>query len=49
MLLDKFFIKGLIDDNYNFSLHIKVDEQENILAVDYNLEERDNMIFSTLY
>lgn len=40
MILDRFFIKGLIDDNYNFSLHIKVDEQENILGADYNLEKK---------
>lgn len=39
ILLDKFFIKGLIDDNHNFNLHIKVDEQENILRIDYNLEK----------
>lgn len=39
ILLDKFFIKGLIDDNRNFNLHIKVDEQENILGIDYNLEK----------
>ena len=39
ILLDRFFIKGLTDDNYNFNLHIKVDEQENILDVDYNLAE----------
>lgn len=40
MILDRFFIKGLIEDNCNFSLHIKVDEQENILGTDYNLEKR---------
>ena len=40
MILDRFFIKGLIDDNYNFSMHIVVDEQENILDVDYSLEEK---------
>lgn len=39
MILDRFFIKGLIEDNYNFSMHIVVDEQENILDVDYSLEE----------
>lgn len=38
MLLDRFFIKGLIDDNCNFNLYIKVDEQENILDVVYNLQ-----------
>ena len=40
MILDRFFIKGLIEDNYNFSMHIVVDEQENILDVDYSLEEK---------
>ena len=39
ILLDKFLIKGLIDDNRNFNLHIKVDEEENILGIDYNLEK----------
>lgn len=39
MILDRFFIKGLIDDNYNFIMHIVVDEQENILNIDYSLEE----------
>lgn len=39
MILDRFFIKGLIEENYNFSMHIVVDEQENILDVDYSLEE----------
>ena len=39
ILLDKFLIKGLIDDNRNFNLHIKVDEQENILGIDCNLEK----------
>lgn len=42
ILLDKFLIKGLIDDNRNFNLHIKVDEQENILGIDYNVEKITN-------
>lgn len=42
ILLDKFLIKGLIDDNRNFNLHIKVDEQENILEIDYKLEKNNN-------
>lgn len=41
MILNRFFIKGLIDDNCNFNMHIVVDEQENILNVDYNLENRN--------
>ncbi len=48
LLLDRFFIKGLIDDNYNFSLHIKVDEQENILGVDYKLEKKGNDYYGPL-
>lgn len=39
MILDRFFIKGLIDERYNFKMYIKVDEEENILSVNYNLEE----------
>ena len=37
MILDRFFIKGLIDDKYNFKMHIQVDEKENILDVKYRL------------
>ena len=40
MILDRFFIKGLIDDKYNFNMKIEVDEEENILGVKYNLELR---------
>ena len=39
MILDRFFIKGLIDDKYNFKMHIQVDEEENILDIKYRLEE----------
>ena len=39
IVLDSFFIKGLIDDNYNFKMHVKVDEQENILSVNYELNK----------
>lgn len=38
MILDRFFIKGLIDDKYNFEMNIEVDEEENILGVDYKLK-----------
>lgn len=38
MVLDRFFIKGLIDDNYNFKMNIKVDDNENILDINYRLE-----------
>ena len=37
MILDRFFIKGLINDNYNLKMKIEVDEEENILSVDYKL------------
>ena len=40
IILDRFFIKGLIDDDYNFSMHVVVDEQEDILNIDYNLESK---------
>ena len=40
MILDRFFIKGLVYDKYNFKMHIQVDEKENILDVKYNLEEK---------
>ena len=39
MLLDKQFMKGLIDDKYTFVMNIKVDNDENILKMEYNLEE----------
>ena len=39
MILDRFFIKGLTDDKYNFTMHIHVDENENILDVEYSLKE----------
>jgi len=39
IILDRFFIKGLIDDNYNFNMHIAVDEQENILNINYNIKK----------
>ena len=39
VILDRFFIKGLIDDNYKFNMYIKVNENEDILTIDYNLSE----------
>ena len=39
MILDRFFIKGLIDEQCKFKIWIQVDEEENILAVNYKLEE----------
>ena len=37
MILDRFFIKGLTDERYNFKMHIQVDDKENILGVNYKL------------
>lgn len=42
MILDRFFIKGLADDKYNFKMYIQVDEKENILDIEYKL--KDNVI-----
>lgn len=39
ILLEKYYKKGLIDDRCNFWMKIKVDEDENILNLEYNLEE----------
>ena len=42
MILDKFFIKGLLNENTDFYLYNKVDEEENILETRYlyNKEEK---------
>lgn len=39
MLLEKSFIKGLIDDKYSFIMNIEVDDNENILNIEYNLKK----------
>ena len=39
MILDRFFIKGLTDEKCKFKMQIQVDEKENILSVNYKLEE----------
>lgn len=41
MLLDRFFRKGLLDENLRFTMHILIDEQENILGVNYSLEGKN--------
>ncbi len=41
MILDRFFRKGLLDENFRFTMHILVDEQENILNVNFNLEGKN--------
>lgn len=40
MILDRFFIKCLSNDNYRFNMHIVEDEDENILEVKYSLKEK---------
>lgn len=39
MILDRFFVKGLTDEKCKFKIWIQVDEIENILGVNYKLEE----------
>ncbi len=41
MILNRFFIKGLVDDQYNFKMYIQVDEKENILDVEYKLKDNE--------
>lgn len=38
-LLKKEYINGLINENYTFNMYIKVNEQENILDIDYKEKE----------
>lgn len=38
MMLDRFFIKGLLDDSYSFKMHINVNENEEILNVNYEID-----------
>lgn len=35
IILDRFFIKGLLSEDSNFDMYIRVDEDENILEVKY--------------
>jgi hypothetical protein len=35
ILLDRFFINGLLDEETDFKMYIKVEENENILEVKY--------------
>ena len=39
LILDRFFIKGLVDEKYKFKMYIEVDEKENISNVKYKLEK----------
>ena len=41
IILDRFFIKRLIDDKYNFKMYIQVDEKENILGIKYKLKDNE--------
>ena len=41
IVLDRFFRKGLMDDSYNFKMHVMVNEEEEILNVKYELEESE--------
>lgn len=36
-LLDRKFITGLINEKYNFNMYIMVDEEENILKLDFEI------------
>ena len=40
MILDKFFINGLIDEKYCFEMYVRLDDDGKILEVKYNLEEK---------
>lgn len=40
IILDKFFIKGLVSEKYDFKMYIQVDEKENILDIKYRVEEK---------
>ena len=39
IILDRFFIKGLTNEKYNFKMQIMVSEEEEILNVNYKLLE----------
>lgn len=41
MILDRFFIKGLISKNHKFNMTIKVSDDEDILSIKYDLIEFD--------
>lgn len=37
ILLNRFFIKGLVNKIYNFKIHVQTNEKEDILSVEYKL------------
>lgn len=41
MILNRFFIKGLLDDNKEFDMYSVVDEQENVLDINYTIKSRE--------
>lgn len=43
MILKQSYIKGLLDNRYNFNMYIKVDEQENILDIIYQLKNIEDV------
>ena len=45
MILDRFFIKGLVDDKYNFKMYIQVDEKETILDIEYKLKDNEELYY----
>lgn len=40
MILDRFFIKGLLNKDTIFNMYISVDEEENILEIKYKYNEK---------
>jgi len=43
MILDRFFIKGLVNNDCSFKMNIQVDDEENILNVKYEIKENNNI------
>ena len=43
MILDRFFIKALVNNECSFKMNIQVDEEENILNVKYEIKENNNI------
>lgn len=43
MILDRFFIKALVNNDCSFKMNIQVDEEENILNVKYEIKENNNI------
>lgn len=43
MILDRFFVQGLVNNDCSFKMNIQVDEEENILNVKYEIKENNNI------